>query len=138
MSTIEQAIRRLRQHSEPVPAPAALPTKAQIAAIEQTLGFSFPTEYRVFLLTGSDVVLGTIEPATITAPESHTYLPKVIKSARDFGVPKDLLPFCEDNSDFYCLEASGAVVFWSHDCSSDENWPSLADWIEREWIDGHS
>lgn len=134
MSTLEEAVTRLRQHNEAVPRPLALPTEAQVAAMEEALGLSFHTEYRAFLLSGSDVVFGTIEPATITAPESHTYLPKVIESARDFGVPEDLFPFCEDNSDFYCLDAAGEVVFWSHDCSSEESWPSLADWIEQEWI----
>ena len=31
-----------------------------------------------------------------------------------WGVPRDWLPFCDDNSDFYCLDGD-RVRFWSHD-----------------------
>jgi hypothetical protein len=134
MSRIEEAIGRLRQYGEPAPDPLVLPTEQQVAAIEETLGIRFLPDYRTFLLEASDIVFGLIEPATITVPESRNHLPKVIESARGFGVPDDLFPFCEDNNDFYCLDASGEVVFWSHDCSSDESWSDLAEWIELEWM----
>jgi hypothetical protein len=134
MSRIEEAIERLRRHSEPTPNPLVLPTEQQVATIEEALGIRFRPDYRTFLLKASDVVFGSIEPATITSPESHNHLPKIIESARDFGVPDELFPFCEDNNDFYCLDTSGEVVFWSHDCSSDESWSDLAEWIELEWI----
>jgi len=134
MSRIDEAIEKLRQYHEPPPDALALPTEQEVATLEKALGLAFLPEYRAFLLKGSDVVFGSIAPATITAPGSPNHLPRVIESARDFGVPQDLFPFCEDNNDFYCLEASGAVVFWSHDCSSDESWASLAEWIEQEWI----
>lgn len=138
MSRIEEAIGRLRQYGEPAPDPLVLPTEQQVAAIEETLGIRFLPDYRTFLLEASDIVFGLIAPATITVPESRNHLPKVIESARDFGVPDDLFPFCEDNNDFYCLDASGEVVFWSHDCSSDESWSDLAEWIELEWIGEHA
>lgn len=135
MSDIERAIERLRQYNEPVPKPPTLPSEQDVASMEGHLGVSFHPDYRTYLLEASDVVFGAIEPATITAPESHTHLPTVVQSARDSGVPDDLFPFCEDNGDFFCLTSTGEVELWSHDCSSDESWPSLGDWIEQMWIE---
>ena len=135
MSDIERAIEKLRRYNKPVPPPLSLPSAQDVAAMERQLGVSFQPDYRTFLLKASDVVFGAIEPATITAPESRTYLPKVIECARDYGVPDSLFPFCEDNGDFFCLTATGEVELWSHDCSSEESWPSLGGWIEQMWIE---
>jgi hypothetical protein len=97
---------------------------------------TFPSDYRRFLLKASDVCAGSFEPATITSPRSHTYLPDVVASAREWGVPPELLPICEDNSDFYCLNSAGEICFWSHDSATDECWPNLAAWIEQVWLRG--
>jgi hypothetical protein len=135
MSDIEPAIEKLRRYNKPVPAPLSLPGEQDVAAMESQLGVFFQPDYRTYLLKASDVVFGAVEPATITAPESHTYLPKVIACARDYGVPDSLFPFREDNGDFFCLTSTGEVEPWSHDCSSDETWSSLGSWIEQMWIE---
>jgi hypothetical protein len=132
--TLDDAIRELRQRGEAVPKPSRLPTSGEIDAMERHLGVTFHSDYRKFLAEASDVVLGTLEPATITEPHSHTYLPDVIESARTIGVPEDLTPICDDNGNFYCLTQGGAVHFWSHDGSTNERWPSLAEWIDKVWI----
>ena len=49
-------------------------------------------------------------------------------------LPRDLLPICEDNGDYYCMNAVGEVVYWSHDGVSDEKWSDLATWIRKVWI----
>lgn len=89
----------------------------------------FFIQITALLLEASDVVVGTLElePATITAPESHAYLPELVASARALGVPDSLFPFCADNGDFYCLTAAGSVRYWSHDGANPESWPGLAD-----------
>jgi hypothetical protein len=134
MNQLQQAIQELRALNEPVPKPIPLPTEADVAEAERNLGIKFQPDYRAYLLTASDVVLGALEPATITEPESHTYLGGVINDARSSGVPESLFPFCEDNADFYCLSPDGEVLFWSHNGATDERWPSLAAWIQQVWV----
>jgi hypothetical protein len=77
---LSEVIAELRHRSEPVPRPARLPTAVEVTAVEATIGHTLPDDYRRFLLEASDVVLGTLEPATVTEPSSHTYLPRVIAS----------------------------------------------------------
>jgi SMI1-KNR4 cell-wall len=134
--TLDQVLQRLRTLNEPVPKPLRLPTVAEIADVEHRLGVAFHRDYRKYLLQASDVVYGTKEPATITAPGSHTDLAAICKHAWEgWGVPRHLLPICEDNADFYCMNAAGEVVFWSHNGQTDERWPNLATWINDVWIE---
>jgi hypothetical protein len=110
--TLDDAIRELRCCNEPVPIPLRLPTVAEIDDAERRLGVKFPSDFRRYLLEASDVVYGTIEPVTITQPHSHTDLFKVANDAwQDYGVPRDLLPICEDNADVYCINPASEVVF---------------------------
>jgi hypothetical protein len=128
-------IKRLRSLSEPAPTPLRLPTPAEVAAVEKELGIAFHLDLRQYLLEASDVVFGTFEPVTVGDPEAHTDMIRVCQGAwDDYGLPRDLIPVCEDNADFYCLNKAGQVVFWSHDGASDEKWSSLAEWIETLWI----
>jgi hypothetical protein len=132
---LDETIRRLRELKEPVPKPMRLPTEEEVGPMEQRLGTNFHPDYRRFLLEASDVAYGTLEPATITDPESHTDLARVCEGAWNaMGVPKNLLPICEDNGDYYCMNAAGQVVYWSHNGATDEKWPDLATWIEEVWL----
>jgi hypothetical protein len=136
-STLDGVISRLRSLNEAVPKPMRLPTADEVHQVEQRLGVRFHPDYRTYLLTASDVVYGTIEPATITAPASHTDLAAICEMAWDgYGVPRDLLPICHDNADFYCMNGEGEVVFWLHNGTTDEKWPNLARWINDVWIEG--
>jgi hypothetical protein len=128
-------IETLRELNEPVPKPPRLPTERDVQAVERELGVTFHPDYRQFLLEASDVTLGALEPATITEPGSHTHLPRVARDAWDLGVPRELLPICEDNGDYYCMDATGRIAFWSHDGGFTGRWPDLATWIRRVWID---
>jgi hypothetical protein len=134
--TLDQVLRRLRSLNEPVPKPMRLPTAAEVEAIERRLGVRFHPDYARYLLQASDIVFGAKEPATIMDPDSHTDLAKVCKAAWEgYGVPRDLIPICEDNADLYCMNAAGEVLFWSHDDASHEKWPNLATWINEVWIE---
>lgn len=132
--TLDEAIAKLRSCAQSVPKPLPLPTPEQVEAVEAELGVRFPPDYVRYLLTASDVVFGFIEPATVADPNFRTHIPKVVASARAYGVPSGLLPICEDNADFYCLTSSDSVEFWSHNGSTNESWPNLATWIEQVWI----
>ncbi len=107
---IPEAIAQLRHLNEPVPIPARLPTEAEVAAAEQRLGVRFPSDYRYFLLHGSDVTYGILEPAVVTPDAGYLDAVQVATDAWKIGVPQELLPFCESNGDYYCLRADGRVV----------------------------
>ncbi len=134
MADMDTIIPQLRARNEPVPNPMRLPSEEEVRAIEASANISFPPDFRRYLLEASDVVFDALEPVTVTRPEAHTHFANVLASAREWGVPADLIPICEDNADFYCVARSGEVVFWSHNGPSDERWPSIASWIEEVWI----
>ncbi|WP_339674355.1 SMI1/KNR4 family protein [Dasania marina] len=135
---LESIIEELREHNLELPLPPRLPTEDEVCQIEKELGLNFHPDYKTYLLKASDVVFGALEPALITIPNSHTYLPEVVKSARAIGVPNNLLPFCQDNGDYFCLNDQGKVIYWSHNGATDESWPNLASWLKEEWISKHA
>jgi hypothetical protein len=133
--TLDEAIRKLRTLNEPVPKPMRLPTKEEVQAAERRLGVRFHPDYYQYLLEASDVVYGTKEPAILTSPGYFTDLFSICEAAWEkYGVPRSLLPICEDNADFYCMNEAGEVLFWSHNGRSSERWANLATWIENVWI----
>lgn len=134
MADLDAMISQLRGLNEPVPKPMRLPSEEEVRAIEASTSISFPPDFRRYLLEASDVVFDALEPVTVTLPDAHTHFPNVLASARQWGVPTDLIPICEDNADFYCIAQSGEVVFWSHNGPTDERWSSVASWIEEVWI----
>jgi hypothetical protein len=132
--SLETAIETLRELNEPVPRPLRLPTEAEVAAAERTLGVTFPADYRYFLLHGSDVTCGTLEPSVVIPDRGHLGLIVMAQTAWGTGVSRDLLPFCEDNGDYYCLMSDGRVVLWSHDGLFSGRWSNLEHWIREVWI----
>ncbi len=135
---ISDVIKELRELNELVPKPFRLPSKNEVAEAENNLGVKFSEDYERYLLEASDVIYGTIEPAVVTAHSGYLNLVEVADRAwNEMEVPRNLLPICEDNGDYYCLNEKGEVVFWSHDGTTDEKWNSLADWIKEVWIEGN-
>lgn len=132
--SLQAAIKKLRELNEPVPRPFRLPTAAEISDAEQTLGFQFPDDYRFFLLHGSDVAYGVLEPAVIIPNCGHLDLVTMVKAAWDYGIPKNFLPFCEDNGDYYCFAPDGQIALLSHDGLRGGSWSDLAHWITQVWI----
>ena len=133
---ISEVIAELRKLNEPVPTPLRLPTEAEVKSAETQLEKTFPDDYREYLLTGSDVVHGALEPAVVLPDAGYLNLVEMAESAWDeMELPRELLPICEDNGDYYCLNEKGQVQFWSHNGETDEKWPDLASWIQEVWID---
>jgi SMI1-KNR4 cell-wall len=98
--TLDQAIQELKIRSRTNS--MRLPNLREVNEMESFLGITFHPDYVRVLLKASDVDVGFFEPATITEPSYHTHLPAVIARARHYGVPENLLPFCDDSTDFYC------------------------------------
>jgi hypothetical protein len=133
---LPDVIAELRELNETVPKPLRLPTANEVNAAEEQLALKFPADYRRYLLEASDVVYGALEPGIVIPDAGHLSLIEMAETAWDeMEVPRNLLPFCEDNGDYYCLNESGEVEFWSHNGATDEKWKDLATWIKEVWID---
>lgn len=132
---LSDVIAELRELNEEVPKPLRLPTAYEVSAAENRLGVKFPEDYRRYLLEASDVVFGPLEPAIVIPDAGHLGLVDIAETAwGQMEMPRNLLPFCEDNGDYYCLNQSGEVEFWSHNGVTDEKWKDLATWIKEVWI----
>ncbi|MCG9788500.1 SMI1/KNR4 family protein [Vibrio mediterranei] len=104
-------------------------TDAQLDEAQEILGFEFPDEYTEFIKSGYDPGDAPIEALDILDPPSYANIFETLKNAREYyDLPEELLPICEDNSDYYCLNLSGEVVFWSHNGVTGEKWANVADW----------
>lgn len=138
-STLEEAIKELREKNEEVPEPMRLPTEEEVAEAEEKLGMEFHADYRAFLLKASDVTYGALEPALLTDPDSNDDLVKLAtKGWEEVGIPRDLLPICEDNADYYCLNDAGEILFWETDSLTGEKWANMAEWLRKVWLEeGH-
>ena len=133
--TLGEAIQELRNRNESVPKPMRLPTAEEVAAVEEEIGVALHPDLKRYLLEASDVVFGTKEPVTVTDASFSTHLPSVCESAwEEMEVPRKLVPICEDNGDYYCMNKKGEIVFWSSDGDTGEKWKDLATWIEEVWI----
>lgn len=130
---IGQAIAELRSLNQPPPKPRRLPTEDEVKATERRLGIEFPADYRRYLLEASDVNYSTIEPCVITSGPGFRDLVTTATAAWQLGVPRDWLPICGDNGDYYCLDGN-VVRFWSHNGVTDEHWADLGTWIVEVWI----
>ncbi len=132
---LEEVIQELRKLNTPVPKPLRLPNSDEVEKVEKILDITLHSDFRKYLLLASDVVYGTLEPVTITVEGSHTDLRQVAQEAWEIGVSRSLLPICEDNADYFCMNEGGEIIYWSHNGISDEKWPDLATWIKEIWID---
>jgi hypothetical protein len=112
------------------------PTDAEIDAAQQRLGFTFPADYRAFLKAGGDVGGAGFEAAVILPGSGHLEIDEIAREAwEEVGLSRDLLPFVEDNADYYCLTRDGAVVYWSHNGTTDEKWATFTDWFQQVCIE---
>jgi hypothetical protein len=132
---LTEVIAELRDLNEPVAKPFRLPTEAEVNAAEKRLNIKFHDDYRRFLLEASDVVYGSLEPAMVTPDCGILNLCEMAEYAWDeLELPLTLLPICEDNGDYYCLNKSGAIEFFTPGEEPEKRWDNLADWIEEVWI----
>ncbi len=131
---MEDLIRILRSKNELVPRPLPKPSLADFENAERILGMKLPADFIQLQLGAGDVVFGTIEPVTLPLGTGHTYIGNVVLSARNIGVPNELIPICEDNGDFFCIKPDGSVQLWSHNGKSNEKWDSLYDWVKDVWL----
>ena len=132
---MERVIKELRDSCEEVPVPLELPDMDDIVAVEEQILVGLDFEFKQFLLTVSDVIFGPLEPVTVTDPNSHTYLPEVASVAWSLGVPRDLIPLCEDRGSYHCANEDGEIVLWKDGAVTDEEpWRDVWQWAEHVWL----
>jgi hypothetical protein len=135
---VEEVIEQLREVNEPVPVPLELPDEETLVEIQEQILIHLPYELREFLLQVSDVVYGHLGPVTAADPQSHTYLPEVASVAWSLGVPRELVPICEDRGNYYCVEEDGTVLLWegeTGELNEDETWESVWHWVRDVWLE---
>ena len=132
---MDEIIEALRAVNEPVAVPLELPEEDALVEIEEQLFVALGADFKEFLLTVSDVVYGSLEPVTAADANSHTYLPEVAAVAWDQGLPRDLLPICESNGGYYCIDEEGLVSYWQDGKLSEENWNHIWDWAKEVWLE---
>ena len=135
---MEDIIELLREHNESVPVPLDLPDEDDLVTIQEELLIHLPYEYKIFLLEVSDVICGSIEPCTVTDPQSHTYLPEVAAVAWDQGLPRYLIPVCEHEGHYYAIAQDGEVTLWEPGMGEGdepkETWDSIWHWARDVWL----
>lgn len=133
---IISVVNELKKIRMPLPKAQKIPSDELLSSYEKDLGFIFSEDYKYFLKEANGSLLNGKDALIVTANKNS---PRELfinaNEAWGLGVPRDWLPICEDNGNYYCIKKSGEVVFWSHDGSSDENWKDLATWIKRVWIE---
>lgn len=131
---VEEIIQALRERNAPVPVPLDLPTEEDLIDVEERLFLTLPREYREFLLTVSDVIYGSLEPATAADPNSHTYLPDLAAEAWNQGLPRHMIPICQYEGGYFCIDPDGGIHLWKDRRFADPQWENIWYWAEEVWL----
>lgn len=119
-----------------VDSPFRAPTDLEIDAAENRLGIKFHPDYRKFLRDGGNVANALFEAAVVLPGSGYCDLIEIAETAwNDIGVPRQYLPFVEDNGDYFCITPDGGIVYWSHNGVTDERWPTLALWHQQVCVE---
>ncbi len=113
-----------------------LPDIDTLVEVEEQLLIGLPNEFKEYLLTLSDVVYGKIEPVTASDPQMHSYLPEVAAVAWDAGVPRETIPICEYQGNYFIVTQEGEVQYWVDGEIQEQEWESVWKWIEDVWLNG--
>ncbi|WP_299981175.1 SMI1/KNR4 family protein [uncultured Pseudoteredinibacter sp.] len=129
----EAVLEELQDIAEQVLVPLDLPDHDDLVDIEEAILLPIPPLYRDFLLHASDLVIGSLEPATAADASSHTYLADMAAEAWQLGLPRELLPICQRANGFYAVNQDDEIVFWSPESGSEEAAESIWHWARDIW-----
>ncbi len=132
---MQDVIDLLQESNIDIPVPLELPNDDDLVVIEEELFLPLPYDYKEFLLTVSDVIYGSIEPATVTDASSHTHLPELAAQAWDIGISRELIPICEHQGNYYCLQQDGSIQYYENLQKTEEEWSSIWHWAKEVWLE---
>jgi hypothetical protein len=133
-ATMDELIDELREANQPVPIPLELPEEDDLVEVQEALFISLNEDFQEFMLTVSDVVYGSLEPVTASDPTSHTYLPEIAAIAWDAGLPRDLVPLCEHQGNYYAVNEEGEVQYWEGGVKTEQSWEGVWYWVRDVWL----
>jgi hypothetical protein len=131
---MDELIDELREANQPVPIPLELPEEDDLVEVQEALFISLNEDFQEFMLTVSDVVYGSLEPVTASDPTSHTYLPEIAAIAWNAGLPRDLVPLCEHQGNYYAVNEEGEVQYWEGGVKTEQSWESVWYWARDVWL----
>ncbi len=131
---MEDVIELLQESAQSVAFGLELPDEDDLVMIEEELYIPIPGDLRLFLLEVSNLVIGSLEPVTVSDPQAHTHLPDVAANAWDIGVPRNLIPICEAPEGYYCISEANEISLYQGSSLQEETWPSIWHWAKEVWI----
>lgn len=131
---MDELIDELREANLPVPIPLELPDEDDLVEVQEALFISLNEDFQEYMLAVSDVVFGSLEPVTASDPTSHTYLPEVAAIAWDAGLPRDLVPLCEHQGNYYAVSEEGEIQYWEGGVKTEQTWETIWYWVRDVWL----
>jgi len=131
---MEDIIESLRERNQEVLIALELPDEDQLVLVEEEILIGLPDEYKGFLLEVSDVICGSVEPATAADSTSHTYIGELAATAWNDGLPREFIPVCQHNDIFYCIDEDGEITEWIDGEFTDQTWSGIWMWAKDIWL----
>lgn len=132
MRELFEQLKDLGWQDEDIP----LANESEIEKIEYELGISFPNSYKTFAKSYLSIGLRGIQFLPLSSSEPMYLLSELNNARNYFDLPNHLIPFINDNDDYYCFDLNSnssdyKIVYWSHNGSTNEKWDNFLDWIEK-------
>ncbi|TQV73624.1 SMI1/KNR4 family protein [Aliikangiella marina] len=132
---MEELIEVLQSAAIPQAFQIDLPDEDDLVEIEEEILLPIPSDFKQFLTSVSNLVIGSLEPVTVTDPQAHTHLPEVTAQAWADGMPRDLIAVCSIGTGCYCINPEGEVMLWqSGEIIDDEQWEDIWQWAKDIWL----
>ena len=132
---MEELIELLQSAAIPQAFEMALPDEDDLVEIEEEMLLPIPSEFKQFLLSVSNLVIGSLEPVTVSDPQAHTHLPEVTAQLWADGMPRDLIALCQVGIGCYCVNQEGEVLLWQNgEVIDDEQWENIWEWAKDIWL----
>jgi SMI1-KNR4 cell-wall len=115
-------------------------TDIQIENVESILNIKFPKTYILFVKEYLNIRLGSYEILTLNSDDNLYLIAQFEDAKKYFDLPEHLIPFLEDNGDYFCFDTTKindgeySVKYWSHNGTTDEKWDNFMDWVEKCWL----
>lgn len=132
MRELFEQLKNLGWQDEDIP----LAKESEIEKVENELKISFPTSYKTFAKDYLNMGLRGIQFLPFAASEPMYLLSELNNARKYFELPNHLIPFINDNDDYYCFDLKSnqpdyKVVYWSHNGLTNERWENFLDWLEK-------